>query len=122
MVMKIGYDYCILRLEGYPKEVLGSGSEMIGFWWVKKKKKKDKGAATNFSNCGNCFRWLWGADGWLWKGSENAKNVALIPSVRTLVDSKLEDDHYRGSSSLELYRGSLLQVAAQRLQKIFIYS
>ncbi|RRT40036.1 hypothetical protein B296_00005689 [Ensete ventricosum] len=31
-------------------------------------------------------------------------------------------DLYRGSASLELYRGSLLQIATKRLQKKFIYS
>ena len=41
--------------------------------------------------------------------------------VRTLADSKLGVDLFRGSASLELYRGSSLQVAAQRLQKKFIY-
>ncbi|RWW43873.1 hypothetical protein BHE74_00050426, partial [Ensete ventricosum] len=38
-------------------------------------------------------------------------------AVRTLVDSKLGCDHYRGSTSLKLYRGSLIQITAQRLQK-----
>ncbi|RWW00934.1 hypothetical protein BHE74_00038612 [Ensete ventricosum] len=33
----------------------------------------------------------------------------------TLADSKLGGDHYRGSASLELYRGFLLQIDAQRL-------
>ncbi|RRT54577.1 hypothetical protein B296_00033783 [Ensete ventricosum] len=42
----------------------------------------------------------------------DAKNTTLIPSVRTLVDSKLGSDHYRRSVSLELYRYSLLQIAA----------
>ncbi|RWW48295.1 hypothetical protein BHE74_00045650 [Ensete ventricosum] len=56
------------------------------------------------------------------EGQQDAKNVALILSVRTLADSKLGGDHYRGSTSLELYRGSTLQVAAQRLLKRFIYS
>ncbi|THU54497.1 hypothetical protein C4D60_Mb10t25700 [Musa balbisiana] len=42
-------------------------------------------------------------------------------TVRTLADSKLGVDLFRGSASLELYRGSFLQVAAQRLQKRFIY-
>ncbi|RWW78274.1 hypothetical protein BHE74_00013504 [Ensete ventricosum] len=46
------------------------------------------------------------------EGQRDAKNSALIPSVRTLRDSKLGGDHYRGSASLELYRGSLLQLAA----------
>ena len=54
-------------------------------------------------------------------GQQDAKNVALIPSIRTLADSKLGVDLFKGSASLELYRGSSLQVAAQRLQKIFIY-
>ncbi|RRT56941.1 hypothetical protein B296_00008246 [Ensete ventricosum] len=49
------------------------------------------------------------------EGQRDAKNVVLIPSAITLVDSKLGGDHYRGSTSLELYRGSLLQIAAQRL-------
>ncbi|RWW23584.1 hypothetical protein BHE74_00013307, partial [Ensete ventricosum] len=40
--------------------------------------------------------------------------------VKTLADSKLRGDHYRGSASLELYRGSLLQIATQRLQKILL--
>ena len=40
---------------------------------------------------------------------------------RTLADSKLGVDLFRGSASLELYRSSSLQVAAQRLQKRFIY-
>ena len=69
------------------------------------------------SNCGNCFGRLWRVDGWLWKG----RNAAMIPGDRTLADSKLGVDLFRGSASLELYRGSSLQVAAQRLQKIFIY-
>ncbi|RRT63017.1 hypothetical protein B296_00027726 [Ensete ventricosum] len=43
------------------------------------------------------------------------KNAVLIPSVRTLIDSKLGGDHYRGSASLKLYRGFLLQIDAQRL-------
>ena len=55
------------------------------------------------------------------EGQRDAKNAALIPSGRTLADSKLEVDLFRGSASLELYRGSSLQVAAQRLHKRFIY-
>ena len=55
------------------------------------------------------------------EGQRDAKNTALIPGGRTLVDSKLRVDLFRGSASLELYRGSSLQVAAQRLQKRFIY-
>ena len=55
------------------------------------------------------------------EGQRDAKNAALIPGVRTLADSKLRVDLFRGSASLELYRGSSLQVAAQRLQKRFIY-
>ncbi|RWV95494.1 hypothetical protein BHE74_00050758 [Ensete ventricosum] len=51
----------------------------------------------------------------------DTKNATLIPSVRTLTDSKLGGDHYRGSVSLELYKGSLLQIATQRLQKILFY-
>ncbi|RRT41536.1 hypothetical protein B296_00039758 [Ensete ventricosum] len=54
------------------------------------------------------------------EGQRDAKNVALIPSVRTLADFKLGGDHYRGSASLELYRGSLLQIVVQRLQKILL--
>ncbi|RRT32448.1 hypothetical protein B296_00053442 [Ensete ventricosum] len=55
------------------------------------------------------------------EGQRDTKNAALIPSVRTLADSKLGGDHYRGSASLELYRGSLLQIAARRLQEILFY-
>ncbi|RZS23201.1 hypothetical protein BHM03_00056106 [Ensete ventricosum] len=55
------------------------------------------------------------------EGQQDAKNAALILSVRTLTDFKLGGDHYRGSASLELYKGSLLQIAAQRLQKILFY-
>ena len=55
------------------------------------------------------------------EGQRDAKNAALIPGVRTLADSKRGVDLFRGSASLELYRGSSLQVAAQRLQKRFIY-
>ena len=55
------------------------------------------------------------------EGQRDAKNTALIPSVRTLADSKLGVDLFRGLASLKLYRGSSLQVAAQRLQKRFIY-
>ncbi|RRT45384.1 hypothetical protein B296_00029210 [Ensete ventricosum] len=39
--------------------------------------------------------WLDEDDGWLWKGNEAPRNVALIPSVRTLADSKLGVDLYR---------------------------
>ncbi|RWW37750.1 hypothetical protein BHE74_00057094 [Ensete ventricosum] len=55
------------------------------------------------------------------EGQRDVKNAALIPSIRTLADSKLGGDHYRGSASLQLYRDSLLQIAAQRLQKILFY-
>ena len=55
------------------------------------------------------------------EGQRDAKNAALIPGDRTLTYSKLGVDLFRGSASLELYRGSSLQVAAQRLQKRFIY-
>ncbi|RWW57708.1 hypothetical protein BHE74_00035477 [Ensete ventricosum] len=55
------------------------------------------------------------------EGQQDAKDTIIIPSVRTLADSKLRGDHYRGSTSLELYRGSLIQIAAQRLQKILFY-
>ncbi|RWW87593.1 hypothetical protein BHE74_00003564 [Ensete ventricosum] len=49
------------------------------------------------------------------EGQQDTKNATLIPSVRPLVNSKLGGDHYRGSASLELYRGSLLQMTSQRL-------
>ena len=49
------------------------------------------------------------------------QNVAMIPSVKTLADSKLGVDLFRGSASLELYRSSFLQVTTQRLLKRFIY-
>ena len=55
------------------------------------------------------------------EGQRDTKNAALIPGVRTFTDSKLGVDLFRGSASLELYRGSSLQVTAQRLQKRFIY-
>ncbi|RWW51507.1 hypothetical protein BHE74_00042145 [Ensete ventricosum] len=42
------------------------------------------------------------------EGQRDTKNTTLIPSIRTLVDSKLMGDLYRGSTSLELYRGSSL--------------
>ena len=67
------------------------------------------------------FKQLWEL---LWaamEGQRDAKNAALIPGVRTLADSKLGVDLFRGSVSLELYRGSSLLVAAQRLQKRLIY-
>ncbi|RWW59814.1 hypothetical protein BHE74_00033226 [Ensete ventricosum] len=54
------------------------------------------------------------------EGQPDAKNAAMIPSVRTLTNTKLGSDHYRGSAS-ELYRSSLLKIAAQRLQKILFY-
>ena len=51
-----------------------------------------------------------------------AKDIEVAEvNVRTLADSKLGVDLFRGSASLELYRGSSLQVDAQRLQKRFIY-
>ncbi|RZR89687.1 hypothetical protein BHM03_00017449 [Ensete ventricosum] len=42
------------------------------------------------------------------EGQRDAKNATLIPNDRTLVDSKLGGDLYKGSASLELYRGSSL--------------
>ncbi|RWW00732.1 hypothetical protein GW17_00036281 [Ensete ventricosum] len=45
------------------------------------------------------------------EGQRDTKNVAIIPSARTLADSNLEGDHYRGLASLKLYRGLLLQIA-----------
>ncbi|RZR71081.1 hypothetical protein BHM03_00003408 [Ensete ventricosum] len=47
LVLEIGYDDCILRLERCPKDVLGGGSEMVGFRWVKKKKKDKEIGAKN---------------------------------------------------------------------------
>ncbi|THU58584.1 hypothetical protein C4D60_Mb03t15910 [Musa balbisiana] len=44
------------------------------------------------------------------EGQRDAKNAALIPTVRTLVDSKLGVELFRGSVSLELYRVLPLQV------------
>ncbi|RZR80799.1 hypothetical protein BHM03_00006888 [Ensete ventricosum] len=55
------------------------------------------------------------------EGQQDTKNTAVILSVRTLVDSTLGGDHYRGSTSLELYKGSLFQLTAQSLQKILFY-
>ncbi|RRT77749.1 hypothetical protein B296_00008357 [Ensete ventricosum] len=49
------------------------------------------------------------------EGQRDANNATLIPSVRTLTDSKFAGDHYKGLASLELYRVSLLQIVAQRL-------
>ncbi|RRT57833.1 hypothetical protein B296_00003788, partial [Ensete ventricosum] len=40
---------------------------------------------------------------------QGTKIASLIPSVRTLIDSKLRVDLYRGSALLEYYRGFLLQ-------------
>ncbi|RRT32975.1 hypothetical protein BHE74_00014656 [Ensete ventricosum] len=51
------------------------------------------------------------------EGQRDTKNATLIPSDRTLTEFKLGGDLYRGSASLELYRGSLLQSVAQRLHK-----
>ncbi|RRT50444.1 hypothetical protein B296_00021204 [Ensete ventricosum] len=38
-VMKIGYDGCVLRLEGCPKDVAVGGSKMVRVWWVERRKK-----------------------------------------------------------------------------------
>ena len=54
------------------------------------------------------------------EGQRDAKNAALIPGVRTLADSKLEVDLFRGSASLELYRGSSLQVAAEKIHLLLM--
>ena len=54
-------------------------------------------------------------------GGATAQRSGAGRCGRTLADSKLGVDLFRGSASLELYRGSSLQVAAQRLQKRFIY-
>ncbi|URD97820.1 hypothetical protein MUK42_15819 [Musa troglodytarum] len=67
------------------------------------------------SNCGNCFARLWRAGRWLWKDSEMPRTLLDTQVLEPSADSKLEVDLYRGSASLELYRGSFLQVAAQRL-------
>ncbi|RWW41371.1 hypothetical protein BHE74_00053149, partial [Ensete ventricosum] len=53
------------------------------------------------------------------EGHEAPRNASLIPSVRTLADSKLGVDLCRGSALLEHYRGSLLQgYSAQGRRKI----
>ena len=52
------------------------------------------------------------------EGQRDAKNAALIPGVRTLADSKLGVDLFRGSASLELYRGSSLQVLLKGCRKV----
>ncbi|RRT79809.1 hypothetical protein B296_00014208, partial [Ensete ventricosum] len=52
---------------------------------------------------------------------EDSWELTILEAIRTLADSKLEGDHYWGSASLKLYRGSLLQITAQRLQKILLY-
>ncbi|RWW13075.1 hypothetical protein GW17_00023234 [Ensete ventricosum] len=47
------------------------------------------------------------------EGQWDTKNAALIPSDRTLMDSRLGVISNRGSASLELYRGfSLLGIQA----------
>ncbi|RWV80079.1 hypothetical protein GW17_00058697 [Ensete ventricosum] len=51
------------------------------------------------------------------EGQRDAKKTTLIPNIRTLMNSKLGGDHYRGSASMRLYRGSLLQIAAQSCRK-----
>ena len=51
------------------------------------------------------------------EGQRDAKNAALIPGVRTLADSKLGVDLFRGSASLELYRGSSLQLLLKGCRK-----
>ncbi|RWV98376.1 hypothetical protein BHE74_00036055, partial [Ensete ventricosum] len=51
-----------------------------------------------------------------------AKNAALIPSVRTLQDSKLQLTSVGDQTSLELYRdSSLLGSWPQRLKKIDLF-
>ena len=54
------------------------------------------------------------------EGQRDAKNAAVIPGVRTLADSKLGVDLFRGSASLELYRGSSLQVAAEKIHLLLM--
>ncbi|RWV95910.1 hypothetical protein BHE74_00051169, partial [Ensete ventricosum] len=55
------------------------------------------------------------------KGSEAPRNAALIPSVRTLPESKLGVDLYKGSALLEHCKGSLLQSIRPWLNKRLIY-
>ncbi|RRT65335.1 hypothetical protein B296_00000532, partial [Ensete ventricosum] len=55
------------------------------------------------------------------EGQQDTKNATVILSVRTLADSTLGGDHYRGSTSLELYKGSLFQLTGQSLQKILLH-
>ncbi|RWV86402.1 hypothetical protein GW17_00051706, partial [Ensete ventricosum] len=38
-VMEIGYDGCVLRLEGCPKDIAVGGSKMVRVWWVERRKK-----------------------------------------------------------------------------------
>ncbi|RWW07815.1 hypothetical protein GW17_00028783 [Ensete ventricosum] len=51
------------------------------------------------------------------EGSEAPRNIALIPSVTTLMDSKFRVDLYRGSPLPEHYRGSLQGIRLQELKK-----
>ena len=54
------------------------------------------------------------------EGQRDAKNTALIPGVRTLADSKLGVDHFRGSASLELYRGLTPSCCSKVAEKIHL--
>ncbi|RWW01741.1 hypothetical protein GW17_00035204, partial [Ensete ventricosum] len=50
-----------------------------------------------------------------------AKNVTLIPSIRTITDSKLEINLFRRSALMELYRGSLLLGIRHKTEERLIY-
>ncbi|CAL9106389.1 unnamed protein product [Musa textilis] len=41
-VVKLGYDGCVLRLEGCPKDLLVCGSKVARVWKVTEKKKGQK--------------------------------------------------------------------------------
>ncbi|RWW38578.1 hypothetical protein BHE74_00056180, partial [Ensete ventricosum] len=83
------------------------------------------GLAVNFRNrirqlrLKELLRWLDEDDGRLWKDSEALRNVALIQSVRTLTDSKL--DLCSGTALLEHYRGSLLQSIRHKAEERLMY-
>ncbi|RRT54995.1 hypothetical protein B296_00048774, partial [Ensete ventricosum] len=51
------------------------------------------------------------------EGQRGTKIATLIPSDRTLADSKLRVDLYRGSTLLECYRGSLFQSIQHKVEE-----
>ncbi|RWW12971.1 hypothetical protein GW17_00023342 [Ensete ventricosum] len=106
--MEIGYDGCILRLEGCPKDDV-IGDRRMGRVLVVYKKKNNKSGDDD--GIRRRSKQLWELLGWLWKGNE-------MP--RTLLCYQVLEPRNRLSRSIEGEKGKKKKKRKKRKKKNMI--